>query len=120
MLTYRKDEIMDLIGSINRVLDSPPPTGTGAGKKKLPTDLEPKRDKMQSELNSIDEELFELEKKYGEYKRPEIKKVVAPAEEEKEDEDTQVEQVANVDDETKDLAKEEAEQVEEEKAPQEE
>ena len=50
---------------------------------------------MQNELNSIDEELFELEKKYGEYKRPEIKRVVAPVEEEKE-EDTKEEEIVEV------------------------
>ena len=41
-------------------------------------DLEAKRDKLQNELTSIDDELFELEKKYGEYKRPEIKKKEVP------------------------------------------
>ena len=92
---------MDLIGSINKVLDSTPPKGeeiqkkdSGAGRKKIPNDLEPKRDKMQNELNSIDEELFELEKKYGEYKRPEIKRVVAPVEEPKED--TEEEEIVEV------------------------
>jgi len=33
MLTYRKDEIMDLIGSINRVLDSSPAKGEEAQRK---------------------------------------------------------------------------------------
>ena len=39
-----------------------------------------KVEKLQDELNSIDEELFELEKKYGEFKRP-VREVVVEQEE---------------------------------------
>jgi hypothetical protein len=31
-----------------------------------------KREKLSSELTSIDDELFDLEKKYGEFKRPKV------------------------------------------------
>lgn len=88
MLTYRKDEIMDLISAINKVLDNDNDEIQSSKMKKIPSDLGAKRDKMQNELNSIYEELFELEKKYGEYKRPEIKRDV-----EQHKEEDQVEQV---------------------------
>ena len=90
MLTYRKDEILDLIGSVNKVLAQIEvkgvevfnkgtvgrPSGSTAKSKISPEDLTAKLEKLQNELTSIDEELFELEKKYGEYKRPVVEKQI--------------------------------------------
>tara|TARA_B110001450_G_scaffold228654_1_gene228757 strand:+ start:349 stop:603 length:255 start_codon:yes stop_codon:yes gene_type:complete len=36
----------------------------------IKNDLQLKVEKLQNELTTIDDELFELEKKYGEYKKP--------------------------------------------------
>lgn len=72
MLSYRREEIMDLIQSVNRRIDvgesqADASTSTTASKKEQsPAELSFKRDKMQDELNTIEEQLFELEKKYGE------------------------------------------------------
>ena len=46
MLTYRKDEIMDLISTCNKVLDQAQADGPASMKKKIPADLDAKRDKM--------------------------------------------------------------------------
>lgn len=57
MLSYRREEIFDLVQSVNK-RDS-----------ESDSQMSTKRDRLQNELNSIEEHLFELEKKYGEAKR---------------------------------------------------
>ena len=81
MLTYRKDEILDLIASITKQLrakkNSVSTVSRNNKKGQTPAELEKKQEKLENELTEIDEELFELEKKYGEYKRPAVvRKVV--------------------------------------------
>jgi len=72
MLSYRREEIMDLIQSVNRRIgvdgdQAAARTSTAASKRDpSPAELAFKRDRMQDELNTIEEQLFELEKKYGE------------------------------------------------------
>jgi hypothetical protein len=47
--------------------------GSNASRPKIsPDDLKDKLEKLSNELTSIDTELFELEKKYGEYQRPKV------------------------------------------------
>ena len=63
---------MDLIQSVNRRIgvdgdQADASTSTAASKRDpSPAELAFKRDRMQDELNTIEEQLFELEKKYGE------------------------------------------------------
>ena len=65
-LTYRKEEIMDLISAVNKVTNQK----TQSVSDQVKNDLQLKLEKLQNELTTIDDELFELEKKYGEYKKP--------------------------------------------------
>jgi len=54
LLSYRKEDILDLLKSLKEMENS-------QNSKK-------KTESLQNELLKIDSELFELEKKYGEYK----------------------------------------------------
>lgn len=65
MLTYRKEEIMDLISSVNKVISNN--LNEHGVTVQIKNDLQLKIEKLQNELTTIDDELFELEKKYGEY-----------------------------------------------------
>ena len=70
---------MDLISSVNKILTqieikgidsirrASGVSGSHARPKLSEQDLQNKLETMQSELTALDEELFELEKKYGEY-----------------------------------------------------
>lgn len=60
---------MDLVSALNKALNENTYKNLTDQTK---NDLQLKREKLSSELTSIDEELFELEKKYGEYKRPKV------------------------------------------------
>jgi antitoxin component of MazEF toxin-antitoxin module len=68
-LTYRKDEIMDLLAALNKALNENAHKSLSDQAK---NDLSLKREKLSSELTSIDDELFDLEKKYGEFKRAKV------------------------------------------------
>jgi chromosome segregation ATPase len=69
MLSYRRDEIVDLIQTVNKRLESSDADQFNTQQKDLnTTELTTKRNRLQDELNSIEEQLFELEKKYGEIK----------------------------------------------------
>jgi len=63
LLTYRKEDTLDLLSSLKNM--NIVNTGTTANKA---SDLKKKEDSLQGELLKIDNELFELEKKYGEFK----------------------------------------------------
>lgn len=65
LLTYRKEEIMDLISSVNKVISNN--LNEHGVTVQIKNDLQLKIEKLQNELTTIDDELFELEKKYGEY-----------------------------------------------------
>lgn len=54
LLSYRKEDIMDLLQSLKSM--------TGVSNQKKKTEI------LENELLKIDHELFELEKKYGEFK----------------------------------------------------
>ena len=85
MLSYRKDEILDLIASISKQLrnkkNSISTVSKNNKKGQTPAELEKKQEKLENELTEIEEELFELEKKYGEYKRPPVVRKVKKVEE---------------------------------------
>jgi len=68
-LTYRKDEIMDLVNALNKALNENVHKNLSDQSR---NDLQLKREKLSSELTSIDDELFDLEKKYGEFERPKV------------------------------------------------
>ena len=60
---------MDLVSALNKALNE------NAHKNlsdQVKNDLQLKREKLSSELTSIDDELFDLEKKYGEFKKPKV------------------------------------------------
>ena len=60
---------MDLLSALNKALNE------NAHKNitdQYRNDLQLKREKLSSEMTSIDDELFDLEKKYGEFKRPKV------------------------------------------------
>jgi len=59
LLSYRKDDIIDLIKSL-KTMDRVKNTKASETQKKT--------DNLQQELLKIDNELFELEKKYGEFR----------------------------------------------------
>ena len=59
LFTYRKEDILDLLSSLKDMNKS---NGLKSG------DIKKKTDSLQTELLKIDNELFELEKKYGEFK----------------------------------------------------
>jgi len=81
MLTYRRDEIEDLIICLGKALDLPgshnseDTGGTNTSSSHMSdqrrNDLIMKQETLQLELSSINSELFELEKKYGEVKKRE-------------------------------------------------
>ena len=54
MLTYRKEDILDLLQSLKNMPNA--------------NNLKKKTESLENELLKIDSELFELEKKYGEFK----------------------------------------------------
>jgi hypothetical protein len=64
---------MDLLSALNKALNENVHKNLSDQTR---NDLQLKREKLSSELTSIDDELFDLEKKYGEFKRP---KVVLPS-----------------------------------------
>lgn len=79
MLSYRRDEIVDLIQTVNKRLEASTEQSAGAeAPKKQSNDAElvVKRDRLQDELNAIEEQLFELEKKYGEIPAKRRKSIV--------------------------------------------
>ena len=61
LLTYRKEDILDLLSSLKNM-------GKMQGTVVKLGDLKKKQESLQGELLNIDDELFELEKKYGEFK----------------------------------------------------
>ena len=71
---------MDLMSTANKKLEALEAQATSedaAGKESTDAALVVKRDRLQDELNSIEEQLFELEKKYGEVQaRPRRKAAV--------------------------------------------
>jgi len=56
---------MDLISSVNKVISNN--LNEHGVTVQIKNDLQLKIEKLQNELTTIDDELFELEKKYGEY-----------------------------------------------------
>jgi hypothetical protein len=60
---------MDLLSALNKALNENAHKNLTDQSK---NDLQLKREKLSSELTSIDDELFDLEKKYGEFKRPKV------------------------------------------------
>ena len=60
---------MDLVSALNKALNENAHKNLSDQAK---NDLQLKREKLSSELTSIDDELFDLEKKYGEFKRPKV------------------------------------------------
>ena len=59
---------MDLISSVNKVISNN--LNEHGVTVQIKNDLQLKIEKLQNELTTIDDELFELEKKYGEYQKP--------------------------------------------------
>ena len=74
MLSYRRDEIEDLIQTISKKLDESPDQLAAKPNEKQNAIYAANRDKLQDELNTIEEQLFELEKKYGEVQTRRLKK----------------------------------------------
>jgi hypothetical protein len=60
---------MDLLSALNKALNENAHKNL---KDSLRNDLHLKREKLSSEMTSIDDELFDLEKKYGEFIRPKV------------------------------------------------
>jgi hypothetical protein len=60
---------MDLLSALTKALNENAHKNLTDQSK---NDLQLKREKLSSELTSIDDELFDLEKKYGEFKRPKV------------------------------------------------
>lgn len=60
LLSYRKEDILDLISSIKNM--------SKVTNSMKASEIKKKTDSLQNELLKIDNELFELEKKYGEFK----------------------------------------------------
>ena len=65
-------------------------------------ELSLKKEKLQSELTQIDDELFDLEKRYGEFKRPKREKKVVVKEKQVAEEDSEAE--ASEKEETQEMA----------------
>ena len=59
---------MDLISSVDKAFEDDDGKGTKISDQNR-NDINLKKEKLQNELIVIDTELFELEKKYGEFKR---------------------------------------------------
>jgi chromosome segregation ATPase len=67
ILTYRKEEITDLMKTLAKQIKSL--QEKDHGEVGLANELAMKKEKLELEMTDVDDELFELEKKYGELNR---------------------------------------------------
>lgn len=129
MLSYRRDEIEDLIQTVNKRLEANAEKRAGAEAPKKDSseaELLVKRDRLQDELNAIEEQLFELEKKYGEVparrrkKNVVVEEAAGEADEEAIKDEEQVKETENQpaqEEEREDSPKEKDDEVAEEAEP---